>query len=438
MVVNFYLSKSKPDKNKECLITATVSIMGARYQTSLKDVKMQPDKWDEKRQVMRKGCANLQGIKYNVINTYLTRIKEYFQEYANTCLLSDHRPTKDELKREFYKHFRKDRPIKGKGGTFAECFTEFLEYLQNIKCARNKTIESYERAFANVNKWQNNPKFTHFDESGLNNFVVFLRERKFAENSILTYIKAIKTFLRWARKKGYHNITDFEDWQANLITQPHKVIYLTWAELMRLNETELKKGETLTMYKNTGEIDNVTWNRVTKSAIIVKDMFLFGCFTSLRFSDVQNLKKADLQNGKISITTVKTSMPVTIELNKYALQIAEKYKFFKDLGGFFFPHITQSYYNRAIKAICAYCGINEPITKTIIKGGQRIDETKPKFLFIGSHTARRTFIVNALSMGIPPQIVMKWTGHTKYNGLLPYIDIAGEAKEKAMQLFNER
>lgn len=30
---------------------------------------------------------------------------------------------------------------------------------------------------------------------------------------------------------------------------------------------------------------------------------------------------------------------------------------------------------------------------------------------VGTHTGRRTFIVNALSMGITPNVVMKWTGH---------------------------
>ena len=48
---------------------------------------------------------------------------------------------------------------------------------------------------------------------------------------------------------------------------------------------------------------------------------------------------------------------------------------------------------------------------------------------------RRTFICFALSSGIPPQVVMKWTGHSDYKAMKPYIDIAEKTKANAMALF---
>ena len=47
----------------------------------------------------------------------------------------------------------------------------------------------------------------------------------------------------------------------------------------------------------------------------------------------------------------------------------------------------------------------------------------------------RTFICFALSSGIPPQVVMKWTGHCDYKSMKPYIDIAGSVKSNAMNTF---
>ena len=41
-------------------------------------------------------------------------------------------------------------------------------------------------------------------------------------------------------------------------------------------------------------------------------------------------------------------------------------------------------------------------------------------------------------MGIAPQIVMKWTGHSDYQAMKPYIDIADKAKEDAMSLFDSK
>ena len=54
---------------------------------------------------------------------------------------------------------------------------------------------------------------------------------------------------------------------------------------------------------------------------------------------------------------------------------------------------------------------------------------------IGTHAGRRTFICFALSSGIPPQGVMKWTGHSDYQAMKPYIEIAEKTKADAMALF---
>ena len=54
-----------------------------------------------------------------------------------------------------------------------------------------------------------------------------------------------------------------------------------------------------------------------------------------------------------------------------------------------------------------------------------------------THTPRRTFICFALSSGIPPQVVMKWTGHSDYQAMKPYIEIAEKTKADAMKLFDE-
>ena len=84
------------------------------------------------------------------------------------------------------------------------------------------------------------------------------------------------------------------------------------------------------------------------------------------------------------------------------------------------------------------CGIDEPVTITYYKGNQRYDEVYPKYALIGTHTARRTFISNALMLGIPPQTVMKWTGHSDYKAMKPYIDIADRAKAESMKMFNKK
>ena len=61
----------------------------------------------------------------------------------------------------------------------------------------------------------------------------------------------------------------------------------------------------------------------------------------------------------------------------------------------------------------------------------------PKCDLIGTHAARRTFICFALSSGIPLQVVMKWTGHSDYQAMKPYIEIAEKTKADAMKIFEQ-
>lgn len=92
--------------------------------------------------------------------------------------------------------------------------------------------------------------------------------------------------------------------------------------------------------------------------------------------------------------------------------------------------------NRDIKELCRLAGIDEEIRVTTYKGNIRKDEIHPKWELVGTHTGRRTFIVNALSLGIPPNVVMKWTGHNDYKSMKPYIDIVDSIKAESMAKLN--
>ena len=100
------------------------------------------------------------------------------------------------------------------------------------------------------------------------------------------------------------------------------------------------------------------------------------------------------------------------------------------------PNYTNQAMNRDVKDLCRLAGINEEIRITTYKGNVRTDEIHPKWELVGTHTGRRTFIVNALSLGIPPNIVMKWTGHSDYSSMKPYIDIVDDIKATSMTKFN--
>ena len=151
-----------------------------------------------------------------------------------------------------------------------------------------------------------------------------------------------------------------------------------------------------------------------------------------QIENVQNGFRSDIKGDHIEVTTVKTADSISIELNKVTRDILEKYKDtpFKDNKAL--PNYTNQAMNRDIKELCKLAGINEEIRATIYKGNVRTDKIQPKWELVGTHTGRRTFIVNALSLGITPNIVMKWTGHSDYKAMKPYIGIVDSIKANEM------
>lgn len=195
-----------------------------------------------------------------------------------------------------------------------------------------------------------------------------------------------------------------------------KVIYLSREELKAVRDLELKGDDVF--------LDPV------------RDIFLFCCFSSLRYSDASSLKWNDVKDDHIEVTTVKTADSISIEINDMMRSILDKYKDVPSKDGRVFPYYTNQAMNRDIKVLCRIAGIDQEERITTYRGNERIDEIKKKYELVGTHTGRRTFIVNALSRGISPNIVMKWTGHSDYKSMKPYIDIVDSIKASEMSKMN--
>ncbi len=242
------------------------------------------------------------------------------------------------------------------------------------------------------------------------------REKGLANSTIKKDIEFVKTFVRWAIDNDYCSESKFVNQKAKLRSAKNPVIFLTWDELMRVYNFDFGSKNYLAQ---------------------VRDVFCFCCFTSLRYSDVYNLRRANISGDAIRIITVKTNDTLVIELNKYSSAILEKYKGIPFPNDKALPVISNQRMNEYLKELGKICGIDTPVTKTVNKGVERIDKTYKKYELLGTHAGRRTFISNALMLGIPPDIVMKWTGHSDYKAMRPYIAIADHAKKEAMSAFNK-
>ena len=440
MAVNFYLDK-RTDKKGDAPIRMSITIRGARYLTST-GLKISPMKWDAGKQQVKKGSSNATGATWSVINGTLAKIAEHFAAFECDCIAADTNPDTERLKLEFARTFGRVRNLPTDADTPTLGLFDYLGvFIKEMGEANSWTLGT-RRKFASLanHLLKFNPSLTFADlgEKGFTAYVSFLRDKLEMRNTTITKeLNFVKWFMRWATAKGYNTNIAFLSYSPKLKTAPKKVIFLDWSELMRLFAYEVPANGTVV---TLADADGVQYTKIVHDAAAIaktRDIFCFCCFTSLRYSDAVNLKRADIAGDTLTITTIKTADTITIELNKYATAILERYAGRSDLNGYVFPHITNQRMNIYLKDLCELCGINQPITQTYYKGAERYDETAPKYELIGTHAGRRTFICNALMLGIPAEIVMKWTGHSDYKAMKPYIDVTNAAKAVAMNKFNE-
>lgn len=439
MAVNYYL-ETRTDKQGNAPIRVSISICGARFVTST-GYKIIPSKWDDSRQKVKRGCTNSLGISYATINARLLRISEHFTAFENKCLIEGGKIDKTVLHDEFIRQFGKDGKIKKteKAKTFFEIWDLFVNEMGTQNQWTKATFQKFHALKNHLIEWNELLKFDDLNEAGLMDLTSYLRETLEMKNTTIgKEISFLKWFLRWALGKGYTMQRDFISYNPKLKIAPKKVVFLEWEELMKVYNYTIPENGTAVTLTNADGVKYVKIVHDSAALAKARDIFCFCCFTSLRYSDAQNLTRSNILPGYITITTIKTADTLKIELNKYALQILSKYESMIIPGNKALPVMSNQRMNIYIKDLCELCGINQPITQTYYRGSSRYDETLPKYALIGTHTGRRTFICNALMLGITPQIVMKWTGHSDYKSMRPYIDVTDAAKAKAMDLFNQK
>ena len=378
-------------------------------------------KWDTDKQRVRNGCTNKLKQSASEINAsllgYYTEVQEIFKKFEVEEIM----PTPEQIKEAFnalHRPIEEVKPRKSTPNAFYKVFDEFVRDCGRQNDWTDSTYEKFAAVKNHLMNFRDGLTFDFFDEKGLNDYVTYLRDVKDMRNSTIgKQLSFLKWFLRWAFKKGLHQNNAYDSYKPKLKSTQKKIIFLTWEELNKLREFEIPAAK--------------------QALDRVRDVFLFQCFTGLRYSDVFNLRRSDIKGDHIEVTTVKTSDSLIIELNNHSKAILDKYKDVAFEDDKVLPVITNQKMNDYLKELAEVAGIDEPVRQTYYRGNERIDEVTPKYALLGTHAGRRTFICNALALGIPPQVVMKWTGHNDYKAMKPYIDIADDIKANAMSKFNQ-
>lgn len=377
------------------------------------------DDWDINAQRVKKNKLNKKKESYSDINSYLNKASHEMDEAFKEFEVLDRIPSKSELEEAFLKRMKgekSDSKLRQRS-RFWEAMNQFITTESRKNSWQYSTEQKFHALSSHIKAYKQNPRFEDFDNKGLTEFISVLIEcENLSNTTVLKQISYLKWFLKWAASNKYHDVLDFKDYKPHLSTTTKKVIFLTVEEIKLLLATPIPPSK---QYLER-----------------VRDVFVFCCFTGLRHSDVYNLKKSDVKEDCIEITTKKTADSLTIELNDVSRRILDKYKEVSFSNNRALPVISNQKMNEYLKELCQLAGLNEEIRETTYQGNQRTDIVLPKYELIKTHAGRRSFICNALAAGIPVNVVMKWTGHSDYKVMRPYIDVADKIKAKEMNKLN--
>lgn len=385
-----YLRVSFPDRNN------------LKYSTG---EKINPKYWDFDTQFPKKiSGRSTEAVQINSVIMQLTRYIEEYQLICTRLESQDIALTASRIKQELDYVFKKSAQLPS---SFFSVFDQFIQEKIDLGQITEGTINRYKNIKAVLEDFSKSCRykltFDSIDENFYTKFVKYSRTNlKHKDNTLGRNIGFIKTFMNWAALKKYHYNLHYK--QFKKISSATDEIALSLDEINTLYEFDFSKN-----------------SRLEK----VRDVFIFGCATGMRYSDYSRISKENIRNGEIFINVKKTKNSLGIPLNKFSREILEKYNYS-------LPSISEQKFRDYIKEACKIAGFVEDTTKTTFRGKERIEEVLPKYERISTHTARRSFITISLEGGMNIETIMSITGHKSYSSFQKYIKLSQSAREKEM------
>lgn len=289
----------------------------------------------------------------------------------------------------FTEHNDKIRSLVGKGyskGTltrYEACKRHLASYIQFSMQKKDIPVREVDYQFISG--------FEHYMKS----------EKECSHNTTTKYIVNFKKIMRIAYANQWVDRDPFFHWKSNWRTKERK--FLTASELNIMVAKEF-------------DIDRLD---------LVRDIFLFCCFTGLAYADVNRLSKDDIVmglNGErwIKIKRKKTNTLSSIPILDTADGILTKYENHPEVvaGKTLLPVFSNQKSNAYLKEITAVCGIKKHLT---------------------THLARHTFATTVtLSRGVPIETVSKMLGHTSLKTTQLYVKVLDTKISTDMDILKQK
>jgi site-specific recombinase XerD len=230
-------------------------------------------------------------------------------------------------------------------------------------------------------------------------FDAFLIKRNLSRNTINSnYHKKLKTTLSHAIKNNLIEKNPYEIFKLKVVNTQRD--FLTQEELIKMQSFDFSH--------------NLSLDRV-------RDLFVFSCYTGLRFSDAQDLNQKDVHLSEtesyIYRKQNKTKEVVQIPLYKIAIDILKKYdNDERKITNKMLPQISNQKLNAYLKTIGDIIGIQKTLTH---------------------HVARHTCATILLNQGVSLSVVQQILGHENIRTTQNYAKLQNRTvKTEALGAFN--
>lgn len=405
--VKFYLEKRKDKKTGEFItlnvpISLFYSFSGQRLQY-FTGFRTDAAKWDDETMKVKRNYSEAAEI-----NKELGKLKARVEDIHDKAKALGEELTLD--------YFREKLKNPGEGNKNKKDFNECLvEYIDSSSLTKGKatmvSIRSCFNIFSEFSKTTRTKlEFKNINQEFYDKFLDFcFNERNYRNAYTGKLIKGLKSFLNWGTERGYNLTLDFRKKSFKKLTEELEIIYLTYEELMHLYNFDFKSNQRLEQ---------------------VRDVFCFGCFTGMRYSDIASLAPEHIHKDFINYRIVKTSQNNTIPLNSYTKAILNKYKGIP--GNRCLPVIAEQNTNDYLKELFKKAELNRKVQKVHFQGAKKIKVTSALHEAITFHISKKTFMTNFLAKGGSLLTAMAITGNKDLKTARRYYKVVDTLKADEM------
>lgn len=426
-MVNIRFNLRNPDSTQATPINLIVRFSGCKIVCSTGE-KILPKHWQT-----NKDSKNYQRAthfrdfpEYLELNARLDAIdafvKDVYRKFRND---NERLPSEFELKKLIEDTINKPaKPTKLDFFAFVEQFIEELGKRNNNRTGRifsRSTILAHKNTLRLIKSFRDKKRFhIDFETIDLNFYYDFkdylTDEEKFSLNTIGKHIKTIKTWLNDATERNLNQNKAYKSNRFALVGENAESIYLNRDEINAIYELDLSHNK-----------------RLEK----VRDLFIVGCWTGLRFSDFTRIKPQNIVDGFIHIETKKTGEKVVIPIHWMVSEIMKKYEGL--YSNCLPPELSNAKMNKYLKEIGKLIDIlDEDIYQTYTKGGIQQTARYKKHEKLVTHSARRSFATNLYLSGVPTLTISKITGHRTEKSFMTYIKITPKENAEVLKMHWEK